>query len=313
MEVQTVNKTGKMSGGWIAFWILIAVGVVSGLFYLGGYRLETPLSAAGGAGQQVVTSDTAACVGVSSVSLTYNDIDRYTPGTDPGVGNLFIVTDKKGSQAEGAITLSPKKSYVALAGQNATAYFAEKASFTTSCSAEDYTVDVVKAGAPTITFVNSDGVTKNSDTNDESMDASTLYSVSMKVKAPSQQCSARHGAVLVADFDKSFVQKVEFPTLSGSNAPSYLTHIDPDNGVADGFSAALYDGELCNAVSIEIPIDITTTSSTPDEGNATVTFHWLPRNFDINQDTFEILGPAVEDEDNNVLTLGNTTGVLYSD
>lgn len=248
---------------------------------------------------------------VASVSVTYNDRDEYQPGSDPGTANLYITTDSKGSQSEGAITLTPTKQYESLAGYASTAVFAERKDFATTCENQDLVVDVVKPGAPTVTVTNDNGVTENSDTNHESVDADSTYTATVTVKAPAKQCSSRHGAKVVLDYDKTYVSSAEILELGSTGSPDYLGHASLDNATGDGFSAFLFDGELCNGAKDEFTVSYETTSTSPTEGNANIVVHWLPINGDIDADTEQIIFD-VEDEDNNALVLGNTTVQIHT-
>ena len=258
------------------------------------------------------TATGGTCDGVSSVTVTYNDVDKYTPGTDPGAGNLYIVTDNKGTQAEGAITLTPAKTYKGLAGENSSGIFAEVVDFSTSCSNEELVVEVRKSGAPTITFVNDNGLTQNADATAEAVDADGAYTFEGVIKAPSKACAARYGALLIADFDKTYLSNVDVDQFSGASAPTYLGHIDISNGTSDGFKAWKYEGELCNQEKVEITGSYDVTSTAAHEDNANIVWHWLPLDYDINQDSLAILEPAAEDEDNNALTHGNTTKEFFT-
>lgn len=255
-----------------------------------------------------------ACSGVSSVSVSYNDLDKYVPGTDPGVDNLYITTQNKGAQAEGAITLTPLTEYTGLAAENSTTVFSEPVTFKTACSAVDYPVNVVKAGAPTITFTNDNGVTINADATDEAVSTDTSYGFDAVIKAPGDQASSRHGALLVFDFDKTYVSDIDLsgPGISAANAPNYLDHASIENATGDGFRAFLYSGELADNAKLEVSGTYTTTSTANAEGNANFVLHWIPLNYDINQDTLAVIGPAAEDEDNNAITIGNTTAQFYT-
>lgn len=305
------NRKG-MSAAVVGIWALVLL--VAGI---GGYMMFK--DGGSDAPAQIVdlsggtSANPQSCLGINSVAVTYDDQDEFTPGTDPGVSNLFVFTDRKGSLAEGSNSLTPSKAYEALAGQNATAFFGAPVEFTTGCSDAALPVEVAKAGAPTITITNDNGVTINSDSNAEAMAADSTYTQTVTVKAPAKQCAAKYGAIIVADYDKTYVQKIEFLGLPDDDEPGYLAHVNGDNSTSDGFKAALWDGELCNAAKEEIEVEITTTSATPNEGNANVVYHWLPRNYDVNLDSYELLGPATEDEDDNAIVLGNVTAESHAD
>jgi hypothetical protein len=314
-----LNRKGSSAPMLIAGFILLGMIVIGSVGYIAvktkiiSFGAGTLNSVGGTSTQTVDMSDGAAsCIGINNVAVTYDDLNKYTPGTDPGVGNLYITTDRIGSVAEGSNTLNAQKSYEAVAGQNATAYFAQVVSFKTGCSDSRLPVDVTIATAPTITITNDNGVTLNADTSgEEAASASSSYEPTLTVKSAASVCASKHGAILVADYDKSWVQKVEFPTLTAANAPGYLGHAVMENSTADGFNAALFSGELCNGAKTEVPVKVTMTSGTIVNGNGNVMFHWVPLNYDVDQDTFKIIGPAAEDEDNNALTLANTTLQYY--
>jgi hypothetical protein len=312
------GKQGKMDWSPVAVIVLVfaaVIGSLVGLQQLGwlpnSLSIDNGASGDGGTAADL-TNGATYCSGISTVTVTTNDVDRYTPGTDPDAVNFYITTDKKGSQSEGAVSLQPLVTYAGLYAQNSSSVFAEPVTLKTGCSAADLAVEVVKSEAPTITFKNDDGVTINSDSNDQAVSGDATYSFDMTIKSAGKECSARHGALLVADFDKTYVTGVSLTGLSEASAPDYLSHAAADNSTTDGFKAFKYDGELCNNDKIEISGDFTTASGTLNEGNGNIVFHWLPLNYDINQDTLEVIGPAAEDEDNNAITQGNTTAQFHT-
>ena len=304
------DKKGQGAALGVIAFALVALVVIGAVGMFGGDSIKAVVTG----GSDSDDASAGVCESGTSVSLTYNDIDRYTPGSDPGAGNLYVTDgpSSKGTNAEGAITMTPAASFSGLAAESATAVFSEPVDFQTTCSNMDLEVEVVKAGAPTITLINSNGVTENSDANHEDMGADQEYDFEMTVKAPSKQCASRHGALLVADFDKTFVQSVGVNELSGGATPGYLSHQSAENSTLDGFTTFVYNGELCNGAKAELTGSIETTSEAIDEGEANIVWHWVPLDYDIDQDTLEILGPAAEDEDSNAITLGNTTQQYYT-
>ena len=302
------NKKTKFNFMWV--FLVIAV---AGLSFLVMNYSPTQGTSIDGSGAGV-------CFGISSVNLLFDDQNFYKTGTDPashvtvyeknGVGYSLILPDDASSDN----AISGNSDYKAIIGTNGgtpiAGYFSELAPFSVEC--QDYTLQTPKlkpSGAPTITIINDNGVTPNSDDNHESMSASSTYSPKLTIKAPAEACSSRHGAYIIADYDATYFNTLDTADLSLGTTLVLLTHNSPTVNLTQGdneatndqFKVWLYNGELCNGASISPQIAIKTTATEPTE-DMNVDFYWISRDIDVDADNGYIpLPPAIYDEDNNAI------------
>lgn len=306
-------------------WILAIAVLGTGGFFGVKYLMTLP------AQQTVVSSDgSGECLGLSSVGVIYNDFNFYKSGTDPA--SHITMYDKNGQEFKLALaddansgnTVAGKSSYKAVVGTNAgtpkAGYFSEMVSFDAGCSNVDVQTKMKPSNYPTITIVNDDGITKNTDANDEAMSASSTYNPTLVIKAPAEACSARHGAFLIADYDATYVSKITSSDLSDGNTIVLLTHNSPTlnlteissmRGTNDQFKVWSYDGELCNGAKIEPQFVVETTSTQPTE-DVNIDFYWLAKDIDTDADTYVPLAPAIYDEDNNYIGEANTNATYFT-
>lgn len=259
---------------------------------------------------------TLSCSGIASVTNTLSAKNNLRPGTAVTGEYMFITTNGIGAKSVGALSgLTPAKSYESLLFHNSTGYFAEKYDFSTTCSNADATVFAAAPGAPTVSFVNNNGVTLNSVSAAEAVDADQTYTAEITVRAPGAQFSSRHGALLVAEWDKTYVKNVEINGLSLESSPNYLSHttlLNTTTATGDAFRAFSYNGELKDGAKVTFTFTFETTSETPGANNANIAFHWVAKDLHIDSRTLEISGPAVEDRDNSFIGLANTTAIYYT-
>lgn len=267
----------------------------------------------------------ASCDGVASVKLLYDSLNYYKQGTDPS-GNLTIyeVNGKKFKKMvadDATSTTGPVLSrYKAIAGNNAgtpiSGYFSAPADFSTDCSDLDIQPRLYQSNAPTLTILNDDGVTKNSDSNHEAMDASSTYSPCMTVKAPAEKCSSVYGAYVIFETDATYILKVDSTDLESADAGYYFAHTTNQSASAldfDQYKIFKWDGgKLCDGDKVDICFDVTTSASTPGEDQANIQIHWRALNYDTDADEGTPIGPAIYDEDLNLIDATNTTTFYYT-
>jgi len=265
----------------------------------------------------------SSCDGIASVKALLNDINYYKKGTDPA-GNLTIY-EKDGDEfvqivADDATstTVPVLSNFKGLAGNSAgtplSSYFAEEVSFTSLCSDVPIQPKLKPASAPTLTVVNDNGIQANSDSNHESAGASSTYTPCITVKAPAEACAARYGAVVAFEYDATYVSKVDSSDLKLASTSFLVAHTTNHSATGldmDQYKLMKFDGELCDGDKVEICFDVTTTSSAPGEDQANVQIHWYPINKDIDADEYTLI-TGIYDEDNNIISQGNTTAIYYT-
>ena len=264
--------------------------------------------------------DAISCDGIASVKLLYNDINAFKTGTDPG-NKLEILSPSLIQVADDATsTTGPVMTeFSALAGNTAgtplSGYFAKPITFETVCSDVNIQPELKPASAPTITVTNDNGKTVNSDTNHEAMDASSTYSPCITVKAPAEACSSEYGAIVAFEYDATYVNKLDSSDLSSTSSGFQVAHETNHSGSGknlDQYKVMQFNGELCDGDKVDICFDVTTTSSAVGEDQGNVKIHWYPLNYDLDADDYTIIGPAIYDEDNNIISQGNTTARYYT-
>ncbi len=276
--------------------------------------LETPEAQAKMAEEAGVTDDEIkSCNGVSAINLLYNDFNFYVAGTDPGT-NLTTYDPISKSVADDATssTVPVQSTIKALLGNyngvHDTTYFGEEVEFNTGCVDLDLQKPkLYEASAPTITWVNDNGVTLNSDTDDEVVVTEGSYSPCVTVKAPSNDCASRHGAVLSMNYDATYVNTIDTSDLVSWDGSVRETKLACDNCTSDNTFDFLFEGELCDGDKTEICFDISVSTGTPLEGNANVILNWLPLNKDLDTDNLASVLTGLYDDKNVAIFLGNTS------
>jgi len=268
--------------------------------------------------------DALSCDGIASVYALYNDINAYKAGTDPN--NTLTIYSKIGDDnfvlktvADDATTTKADvlSKYKALAGNNLgtpiSSYFAEEIEFSTVCSDVDIQPMLKPASAPTLTIVNDNGVTSNSDANHQLADGSETYTPCITVKAPTEACSSRYGAIVAFEYDATYVSQISSSDLVNTDSSFFAAHDTNHSATGldmDQYKLMKYSGELCNGKKVEICFDVKMTSATSEEDQGNVKVHWYPINKDLDADELTII-TGIYDEDNNVISQGNTTAIYY--
>lgn len=314
-----MNKKGKTNP-----WLII--GIIAVLLVAGGY-INLDSFTAGGTDvpddeddKEDRIDDLITCDGLASVSVRWDDKDYYKTGTDPASA-LTMYSPIYLTGADDSATVSPALTqFKALAGNNAgtpsTTYFSKETAFETVCSDIFVQEKLYKAGAPTLTWVNDDGITVNADaTNHESMAASSSYTPELTVKSAAETCASVYGAYAVAEYDASYVASVEpVHGLTDANTGIYIAHTTNHSGIEkdfDQYKVMKYSGMLCDGAKDVVSIKVTTIAADPGEDQANVLMHWLPINKDIDADEYTLI-TGIYDEDNNAIFIGNTTKTYHT-
>jgi hypothetical protein len=300
--------------------LLIAVGMLAAMYFTGSglfSAASTPSTTV-----QVQGGTLASCQ-VEDTTFTYNDLDGFVIGTDPA-STAYLSAGTKGPSVgttvadDGTLTVSPGDLLEIVVGENSATYFSEVVKHTVPCSGTDslsLTEAKIKAGgAPTITVINDDGATVNTDAAHESMSASSTYTALLKLRAPANQCSSKHGSVVAVEYDNTFFSTVE-SSLGTSTDAIYAAHNSTGNcvaGTCDQWVTFNYPSELCDNDRDEFTLTFTTTSTQPTE-DTNPAIHWLPRDYDVDQDTGEAI-LVIYDESNNAIwdDANANTSVTYS-
>jgi hypothetical protein len=254
------------------------------------------------------------CPGIASVTNTITARDNLRRGTAATGEFMHITTDNIGPKAFGDVTgLTPAKAFEALLSFNGTSYFAQKYNFATGCANEARTVYLASPQAPSMAFTNENGVTLNSASAREDVAADQTYTAELTIRSPGGKYSSLHGAVLVAEWDKTYVRNVEVNGLSLSGTPTYLSHTNLTLVDGDTFRSFLFPGELKDGERTTVSFTFETTSETPTTNSANIKFHWIPRNLYIDDRTLQIAGPSAENRNNEFIGLANTTAIFYTE
>lgn len=259
--------------------------------------------------EELIAIDLGSCDGISSVSETITIVDEAKPGTVVSGINAFFVKGKTGNNSlASALSLTPKAEYEALVGYADATYYSELAAIQTGCSNKETKIDLKKEGSPTVTFVNSDKITKNTASTQQALTGDDEKTVTMKMSVdPHLFFGADSCNKIIVEYDKTDIETVEIAGLSEAAVPD-----------VHSFSNATYDGrkafelyQLSGDVDeYSERVTVKTTSANPVSAGAHLIFTLLDCNGDINQDNNEVIFD-VEDEDNNALSLQSTTATLY--
>lgn len=325
-------KSKKGIGGPIVL-IFAAIGV--GVLGYGAYKHFTgddagdakQLSVTTPDGDKTIVIDTdqkeaLSCDGIASVNALLDDLNFYKIGTDPA--SHLSIYEKNGDDfkkvvADDATSTSVPvlSSFKGLAGNNIgtpkAGYFAEEVEFSSVCSDVDIQPKLRPSSAPTITVVNDNGITANSDSNHETVAASSTYTPCFTVKAAAESCGSRYGSVVIFEYDASYITKIDSSDLSGSGSGFFFPHTTNHSASGldmDQYKVMKYEGMLCDGDKTEVCFDVTTGSSNPGEDQGNVRIHWRPINKDIDADEYTLI-TGIYDEDNNDITTANTTATWY--
>tara|TARA_Y100000034_G_scaffold107380_1_gene136869 strand:- start:214 stop:1143 length:930 start_codon:yes stop_codon:yes gene_type:complete len=302
--------------GIAALTLIVIVGLVIGFVAVGGLTGVGKLLAASPTDtttQSAVKLTKAQCQ-VEDVSARYNDQNFYAKGTDPA-GSLVILSGSvppQKIQDDGTLTVSTFADIVGYA--NATNYFGVPVKVNTDCKDPfDVSPIMKQAGVPTITIVNDDGATVNTDANDEAMGASATFTSTVTVRAPNDQCAwGDNGAIIAVEYDATNFQKFT-SDLSTSSDAILVTHNSSgetaQSATLDQWKTFKVDKALCDNAKLEFVINTETTSTQPTEDLNPVIWV-LPNNLDRDESTFALIN-GIYDEDNNYIGLTQHNKTLF--
>lgn len=254
---------------------------------------------------------------IEDVSLKYSDFDSHKRGTDPGA-QLYIIDGDVSPQSlndDGSLTVPVNAEITALLGENSSTYFTQELSFNVDCMDPFYLsseLDKVSDGH-SLTIINDDGVTKNSDSNHESMGASTEYTAEVTVRSDADECICGDlGCVVAVEYDATYFQEIT-SDLDAVAEAIYITHnssgTTANAGTHDQWKTFDYPGRVCDSEKMEFILTVETTSTEPTE-DVNPEIWILPRDRDKNEDTLEVI-EGLYDEDNNLLSPQAVNGTYY--
>lgn len=298
--------------------------------------------AVGDAEKEVLDKEAQSCSGVSSVNLLYNDQNVYKAGTDPA-STLTVTSPDRISVADDAASTTGEvlTHFTGLAGNSAgtpsTSYFSREIAFDTICSDLPIQTELYQMGAPTITVLQDDGITKFTTSAEENVEASTSYTAGFTVKAPAEQCSANYGAAIAVQYDATFIQSVERGggDIAAKDFGIFAIHAanpagDQNDTTINGtfdqwktfeWNGAVQDvdgdgvndaGYLCDGKKIQFDLKYTTTSDSgvaDDAHNLNVS--WFAINKDLDADSYDLI-TGIYDEDNNKIALAEKTARTWT-
>lgn len=299
---------------------ILTLAVVAGIIFLvikfvpslsGGQLAVTP----GGDNYKVDPTKIQACDGIEKVTFTPNDQDAYIRSTDPHCN--LTVTDPYYKQYEddgSSLSLGVMSTYTGVLCADDTSHFGKVVTFDTGCRELTYQPEAFYGSSPTITVINTDGATVNSDSNHETETTNTEYTYTIKLRAPSNKCSAGEcGAVLCAEIDQSYVSEVEsnLPAYGGKMLEAHTTNQSGAEKDMDAYYCFIYDKMLCDNEADELYLTATTTASAAGEDEANVKLWWMPLNTVVNAEDYSIMECVLYDEANAHTWIGatNTTFV----
>lgn len=340
------GKKGALPALGVMVMVMLAgIGVFAGGMYLIDKVRDTGTTTLAIGDKTVITdADTAiaaktltSCDGIKSVYALYDDLNAYKIGTDPNSNMTIFEHNGKNYKLsvvdDAASTSVPYLSeFTALAGNTLgvpkSAYFSEVVGFETACADVPLQVELYPASKPTLTIVNDDGKTINSDSNHEDMAASSTYNPCVTVKAPAEACASRYGAAFVVEYDATYINKVDGTGYFDSTSQGFLATHSGNLSASmayDQYKVMLWDdavqdidgdgqldaGALCNGKKVDVCFTLESTSQSPAEDTNNVVIHWVPLNYDLDSDKMELI-KGIYDEDNNLISQGNTTATFYT-
>jgi hypothetical protein len=303
--------------------ILVAFGAI--IWIAAGNRLNTQGLNINTGSSNVQSSPDAvqACNGVSSVLPQYNDFDVYAAGTDPASTLTLYQRDgepfKKTIADDATSTTLPVRStFKGVAGTNVgtekAGYFSELVDLTTTCTDDDVVENLYPASAPTLTVVNSNGITVNSDANDEALAANDKKTITFKAVAPANACSMRHGANLVIMYSSTVFDDIN-PVTGLTDGSQTIRWGYNQTGNAQALTPnqyAVFDvpGSLCNGEEGTYRVQLEVGGTGPSE-DQNLEYYWYGKDYTINPETYTLMGPTIYDESGNLIGEAGVNGTIY--
>lgn len=312
-------KTKKAQAGWIGG---VAVLIIAVALIWAGINQGWFSQAQTGVSEVITEKEAQSCSGVQSVNALYNDLNAFATGTDPS-SSLTVTSPIRKTIADDATTTTVPilSNIIGLAGNSAgtpsTSYFGQEIAFESVCSDVDVQPELYAAGAPTMTILHDDGVTKSTSANNQTVAASTAYSAEITLRAPADQCSAVYGGVLAIGYDATYIEKIEEAggDLTKKQYSIYAPHAAAGSSYThdqwETFEWKDSDGKLCDGEKATVVVQYTHTSTAASDDGANMNVTWWGINKDLNADNYELI-TGIYDESNNLIGLGEQTGIIYT-
>lgn len=262
-----------------------------------------------------VTPETGPC-NLEDVSFSAKMTKLGAAGTSlsTAANNYYILTDSLGSQVGNAAITVPKEYEMSVMfGENSTGYYTVVKNVNTNCKDPSFAaVQLADAAAPTSVYIKNVDGTVNSGSNKQPIGATSPVTLQMVYLSNAKEYFGHDDArctenVVIFEFDKTYVQKIEGVGVQGAK---YST---------DFFSfsnTSIYDGKSAIGVSktgdgteTSFAFQITPTSS-DFSGTEYPIAYLYDCNVDKDEDTLALIW-GIEDEDSNMLSLANTSKIVY--
>ena len=322
-----MNKKGFLAAllkPEMLFSILIIAALIFGVMkWAGNDESETLSFNSGGTTPQnddPITGAPLSCDGLASITEYFNDLDMYNGATDPACtltitemnGNPFYET----TADDGNDALEPLSSFKGIYCAEDASHFSELISFDTVCS-NKYLQSKARATLDgTVTSMNTNGATVNTDAADEAMATSTTYTHTQLMRSAGDGCASRHGAVIACEYDGTYVNdlKSSLPAYTGAIRTAHVTNQSGAEKDFDMWEAFLFSGELCDSELAQWTLSVEATATANGEDQANVHCYWYPRGYYVDAETLAAEGPSLYDESNTILaqTAGTVDWYVYS-
>lgn len=282
--------------------ILLAIGVGS---ITNWYGLGTASTAGTGTGTGTGGSGTIKVESCpDSITVNYNDQDVQDSRNDPAGKINFISPDRGNVSDDGTITLGTQQAFKGIAGYRGTTYYAAVEEGNTDCKDQlDLQPKLAKSSALTITVVNDDGITKNTETGNQTLDASDKRDIEICYDSATNQYwgapQADGKSMVVFYYNKTDIKTVYVDGYTPAAIPAIYSTLAADLGSYTG-TVAYYVPNLVNGEKkcFTAQVQSTVSSTVSDK----ITGMFLDANLDKNEQTSEIIF-GQQDEDQNNLTL----------
>jgi len=243
------------------------------------------------------------------VTLTYNDKDMEDLSNDPA-SNLKIYSPDLGNVADdGTVTLSPKEAFKAIAGFNSTTYYGKAVEDNAGTADQNrFDVELARAGTLTVSAFNSDDDQPNSVSDAQEIGASD-EDVEMEICLDTTsnnywgEPSGKGDNVVVIEYNKTVLNGVSVVGGSRADAPSDFSRNANATKEEAWTVPGVVDGDkVCFILNID-------ATSTETSGAHPLELTFYDANVDLREDNYEVIYD-IEDEDNNLLSLKETSKII---
>ncbi len=298
------KKDATMTAGWI----VLAIGLVL-IFLVPDRDTSVGEALAIAPSAEEVDAEIVAVSGCpeAKVGVTINDKNIEKPGTNPASTGVYLTsgpqTGNKSANSEN--NLATGASFEALVGYGHTSYYARPISFTTGCSNQEVVVKLAQSGSLTATVINDDGVSKNADGTNQTIDANDEREVELSLDVGfdkywggiDENGNALGCSIAVTSFDETYFDEVSIEGAKTTGIPSVFASTST---ALDGQEAFLLDS-LVDGEKAIYSVKLDSTSTDPDANSGHVVIHLFDCGYDIDEDDETIIA-NVEDESNNALS-----------